>query len=243
MSPDKLYGQMLYEPIDRGRNGDKENAKFQGDRSVNHTVTFCEVLENSDKPTKPQFNSFEVSLEDFDEHSNISEKLQAYEYENQNEGYEELTASKSKMDPEAFKFRMTMSQLSFKNLSFKKLSRARTDLTNALDVFGLNSTMDRIPPKELDEKESPKFSTFSEHDTESKNPKKRRKRVLSLNDNNTEAKTKNSLRKLNYKRCLLVDVNSELKSKLAMICQTLNCSLEIAKDLEDARVIYESFVR
>lgn len=100
--------------------------------------------------------------------------------------------------------------------------------------------MDKIPPKELVDKESPKFSTFSENDKESSNPK--RKRVLSLNDVDTEKFAK-IIPKLNYKRCLLIDVTSEIKSKLVMICQTLNCSIEIAKDLEDARIIFENFIK
>ena len=132
-----------------------ENKELVHKDSMKRMITFSSELDQFAKQgLRDKSESAHGCFEEFDEQSHLSEKLQLYEYESLGGSMEELGASKNIMDFAAFR-----RQMETPLDASKKARRRKTLFARPSQIFGLSNEMQRVPAKELEEKESPKFST------------------------------------------------------------------------------------
>jgi hypothetical protein len=132
------------------------------DESIKRMITFSSGVDEFLKgKSKKSIQRLDDDFDEFDEHSNISDKLQIYHCEIIGNRVDELKASKDKM-----KFEESQSYVVSPDID-KKLSM-HVNQDSCLKMFGLNAESNKLPVKDLLEKESPKFSTSSEKVEESK---------------------------------------------------------------------------
>lgn len=213
---------------------DAKSSKLEKDKSLKRMITFSSEIEQFlNKKNKPVNDNINYSYEEFDEHSNVSERIQVYDCEMIGHQDYDLKASKNKMNFEEFKRNMDTPQP-------KRMMKLKMQMDKTLQIFGLNNRMSKVPAKELEEKESPKFSTCSDKE-DSTTMKKLGRSLLKPSTFSNQRIQVTSPRK--SKRCFVVDATAKYSTTFKMICQTLNCKLEQVNNCESARIIYEKMIR
>jgi len=156
-----------------------ENKDMVEKNVLKRMITFSSEVDQYSKSKIARQDSSIVDYEECDEKCNLSEVIRGYDFD-ETENAQDLYASKHKMNLIMYKKSSSVSSQGNRRRYRKHNSMA----DQALNIFGLNSEMQRVPSKNLVEKESPKFSTCSDKDDSSKGKKlkksKKSKNNLSL---------------------------------------------------------------
>lgn len=188
---------------------EQKNNSLQKDSNLKRMITFSSELDQfMNKKNRSGGEYLNYSYEEFDEQSNISERLQIYECEMIGHTARDLKASKNKMNMEEFKHNMMTPQVMNQRRSNRFMA-----VEKSLQIFGHNSNIRKLEAKELDERESPKFSTCSDKE-DSLGRKSKAKNSLKPSTFSSQRIHVLSPRK--HKMCFLVDVKSESTSMFKM---------------------------
>lgn len=206
------------------------------DDSIKRMITFSsgvdDFLKGRSKKSIPRLDD---DFDEFDEHSNISDKLQIYYCEIIGNNVDELRASKNKMTYEGFQSCLVSPQT-------KLDMRMHADQVSSLKYFGSHIETNKLPVKDLWEKESPKFSTTSEKAEESKLRPRTSREYLVKRSAFSQQKLSLTIRS-KEKRWILVDTHSQLWSTFRMIWQTLATELKISNDLYNAKEMFKESIK
>lgn len=159
---------------------------------------------------------------EFDENSNVNDKMNIYGSDANPSQEIELGASKQ-----------IMNIVNYKELQhdISAVSNSRRHLSEGvqLQIFGLNS-LEKPEAKTLEDRESPKFSTWSENEEiKSRLSSKRRElRSIKLSTFSSQKIKAPKMRKV--KRWILFDCDNEMTGLFKMVCQALNWKLDIVAD-------------
>jgi hypothetical protein len=214
------------------------NIDLAHENSMKRMITFSSELDHfTNQKSNTEGDPSNPKLDEFEEYWNLSQKINIYDHDMCGGTWEDLMASKNKMNISEYKWQVFSPQHINSN-SMKRKSVAN----QALLIFGLNTKMQRVPSKYLEEKESPKFSTCSDKEENSSlKPNKKQKLLRRSTFSNQKISEKNYPTK--DKRWFLVDKNTEVTATLKMICQTLNCKLDIATNTFSAVNIFEAHIK
>jgi hypothetical protein len=123
---------------------------YESNKSIHRIITFSSNVENSSKQERL---ASQDNFDDFDEHSNVSDKLQIYDCEMIGDEFDELRASKDKMNIHSV-------QRNLVSPGTRKIWSAKIRNNPGLHMFFSNDKS-LTPLEKIHQKESPEFSKIS----------------------------------------------------------------------------------
>lgn len=214
--------ELVLAESDSEKSNDKpETTNFVNEDELNRVITFSsELAKFAKKGTSSDTISFDPLFE-FDENSNVNEKINNYNSEMYPSQEIDLGASKQIMNPANYKELTHGSEFAATN--------ARRHLSEGaqMQIFGLN-WLEKPEAKTLEDRESPKFSTWSENEEVKSRLSSRRRELKSIKLSTFSSQRIKAPKARKVKRWILIDNQSEMTTLFKMVCQALNCKLDIA---------------